>query len=252
MRKLYFIPSLIAALFLSFIVSSTSVSAKEVMALGEIKATGMVSIESSVGKWVELRDAYPLLKSTKLKTNEGVVSITTKEGTRLDLSRNTEVSIDAAGNSYTLTLAYGTVSFNIMPSSEFIIITKAATISAGRQVAGHYSLVAGPGAPRLPNIQGMVVSDSKGTLTRSNKGRINVSGKGFQAKALDSGESFFVADSGAGSGTGLGTGSGAGSGAGLGTGLAQGLILGGFSIGAGLTANESFRGHGYHSKSAPY
>lgn len=241
-----FIPFLIAALFLSFIISSTNVSAKEVMALGEIKATGMVSIESSVGKWVELRDAYPLLKSTKLKTNEGVVSITTKEGARIDLSRNTELSIDAASNSYTLTLAYGTVSFNIMPSSEFIIITKDATISAGRQVAGYYSLVAGPGAPRLPNIQGMVFSDSKGTLTRSITGRINVSGKGFQAKALDSGESFYASVEGDKVPPGYTPAAGSGEW------LAKGLILGGFSIGAGLTANESFRGHGYHSKSAPY
>ncbi len=244
MKKLYFIPSLIAALFLSFIVSSTNVSAKEAVALGEIKATGMVSIESSVGKWVELRDAYPLLKSTKLKTNEGVVSITTKEGARIDLSRNTELSIDAAGNSYTLTLAYGTVSFNIMPSAEFIIITKDATISAGRQVAGYYSLVAGPGAPRLPNIQGMVFSDSKGTLTRSITGRINVSGKGFQAKALDSGESFFASVEGEKSPPGYT------SAAGSDAWLTKGLILGGFSISAGLTANESFRGHGTHSKSA--
>lgn len=244
MKKYQFIPFFFAALFLSFIVSSTSVSAKEAIALGEIKATGMVSIESSVGKWVELRDAYPLLKSTKLKTNEGVVSITTKEGTRIDLSRNTEVSIDAAGNSYTLTLAYGTVSFNIMPSSEFIIITKDATISAGRQVAGYYSLVAGPGAPRLPNIQGMVFSDSKGTLTRSITGRINVSGKGFQAKALDSGESFFASVEGEKSPPGYT------SAAGSGAWFIKGPILGAFFTSAGVIANESFRGNGTHSKSA--
>lgn len=245
MNKHHFIPFLIAALFLSFILPSTNVSAKEAMSLGEIKAIGVVSIESSVGKWVELKDAYPLLKSTKLKTNEGVVSVTTKEGTRIDLSKNTEVSIDAASNSYTLTLAYGTVSFNIMPSSEFIIITRDATISAGRQVAGYYSMVAGPGAPRLSNIQGMIFSDSKGTLIRSITGRINVSGEGFQAKVLDSGESFFASVGGEKSP--LGYTPAAGSGAWL----TKGLIMGGFFVSAGLTANESFRGNGTHSKSAP-
>ncbi|MCG2720964.1 MAG: hypothetical protein L6290_02955, partial [Thermodesulfovibrionales bacterium] len=169
-----------------------SLAFAEPLAFGEIKASGDVQIRTSTAKWNKLQEVYPLLKSTGLKTVEGIAAITTREGSRFDLSINTEAAIEASDGSYVLTLTQGTVSFSIAPSTSLTVITKDADISVSRQIGGYFSLVAGPGVPSLATIQGMVVSNSEGTLIRSMTGRIQVNVKGLQARVINTGESLFA------------------------------------------------------------
>lgn len=210
--------------------------AESPMAFGEIKAAGAVLIESSTGKWVEMRDIYPLLKNTKLRTGDGIVFITTKDGSKLDLSRETEVAIDVLNGTYTVKLINGTLSFNITPSASFTIVTKDANISVTRQMDGYYSLIAGAGAPGFTNIQGMVFCDAKGTYIRSIAGSLNISGENFQPKILSTGETFLASVNGSGEPLGYTT-ANPGS-----TGLVPGLIVGVvFTGAAAIIASESFR-----------
>jgi ferric-dicitrate binding protein FerR (iron transport regulator) len=157
------------------------VLAQEPLAYGEIKASGGVLIESSNGKWLKMQDVYPLLNETKLKTGDGVVFITMKDGSRIDLSKETEAALKAQKSAYTSNLAKGTLSFKVTPFSTLTIVTPHATISA---------------IPNPSDIHGIVSCTDKGTEVRSITGKINVS-YNSQKKLLYTGERLFATPAGA-------------------------------------------------------
>jgi hypothetical protein len=157
------------------------VLAQEPLAYGEIKASGEVLIESSTGKWLKMRDVYPLLNETKLRTGDGAVIIAMKDGSRIELSNETETALKAQDSAYTSNLAKGTLSFRVIPSSTLTIITPHATISA---------------IPNPSNIQGIVSCTDRGTEVRSVSGEMNVSYNSNE-KLLHSGERLFASSEGA-------------------------------------------------------
>jgi ferric-dicitrate binding protein FerR (iron transport regulator) len=177
-----FISVLLILFLLSMnVVFIPQVLAQESLAYGEIKASGGVLIESSNGKWLKMQDVYPLLNETKLKTGDGVVFITMKDGSRIDLSKETEAALKAQKSAYTSNLARGTLSFKLTPSSTLTIVTPHATISA---------------IPNPSDIHGIVSCTDKGTEVRSVSGKINVS-YNSQKKLLYSGERLFATPAGA-------------------------------------------------------
>jgi hypothetical protein len=177
-----FVSVLLIFFFLSMnIAFIPQVLAQEPLAYGEIKTSGEVLIESSNGKWLKMRDVYPLLNETKLKTGDGAVIIAMKDGSRIELSKETETALKAQKGAYTSNLAKGTLSFRVIPSATLTIITPHATISA---------------IPNPSNIQGIVSCTDKGTEVRSVSGELNVS-YNSREKLLDSGERLFASPAGA-------------------------------------------------------
>ncbi len=247
MKKYRFVSLiLVSTLTLSDLIFAKQVAAQEPMAFGEIKPASVVQIESSTGKWADMQDMYPLLKNTKIRTKEGIAAITTKDGSKIDLSMNTEAAINSLNGSYTINLTNGTISFNITPSMSLTIMTKEATISVIQQVGGYYSLVAGVGAPAFSNTQGMVFNNDKGTLIRSISGRINVGIHGLQPRTLNSGESLFASLEGNSNKGMIGNETGDPRNYSK---LFRGLIIGTFFTTGTVIAFDSFRGGGVASPS---
>lgn len=216
----------------------------ESLAFGEIKTSGDVQIRTSTAKWARLHEPYPLLKNTGLKTGEGIATLTTREGSRLDISGNTAADIEASDGTYILNLAQGTITFSITPSTSLTIITKDTEITVSRQISGYFALVAGPAAPSPANIQGMIVSSPEGTLVRSLSGRIQVKMQGTQAKVINTGESLFASAEGEKT-----TGMASLPGEGTSIALKQTLITGAFLTTGTVVAIDAFRGDGFKSRS---
>jgi len=182
-KKNPFISVTLAFTFL--FISATQVSAQEVIAYGEIKSSGDVMIASSTDKWTKMKGIYPLLNSTEIMTKEGVAFIVMKDGSKIELSKNTEASIDVK-KSYLANLKRGTLYFGVIPSDSLSIFTAQATILVAKET----------GSPDSQSIQGMVISSEKGTEIRCFSGHINVTFLGSQKKILKTDEIFFVSSSG--------------------------------------------------------
>jgi hypothetical protein len=244
MKKCRFISLvLIPSLIFSNFIFAAHISAREPVAFGEIKAAGAVQIESSTGQWVEMRDVYPLLKNTKLRTRDGIVSITTRGGSRIELSKDTEVAFEALNGGYTINLKQGTLSFNMTPPELLTVTTAQATVSV---------------VPNPENYRGMVSCSEKGTEISSISGKVNVGYLGSNTKILTAGESLFVSAKGqviasaagaATTGTTTGAAAGVTAGAAIGTKLLTALIVGTFFTTATITAFEAFREGGVASPS---
>ena len=214
---------------------------QENITYGEIRSTGTVLIQSSTGKWTQIPQVYPLLNNTNIKTQDGIVKIITRIGSHIDLSKDTLADINAKEQDFEINLKTGTISFIVNPSETLKIITKDVDISISNQITGYYSMVAGPAAPRVAGIQGMVSVTEKGTLIRSIDGKMNIMQNGKQVRLLNTGETYFASAEGSPSVFGA-------------TGTSKSLILSGiiagvFVTGATVLAFDAFRGDHHHVES---
>jgi hypothetical protein len=99
--------------------------------LGEIRSSGKVFILSSAGQWSPAMPAYPLLQNTGIRTEDGTASIFFKDGSRIDLSRNTIASITGEAPHYVIHVEKGSVAFSIAPSASLSLPELSADIVAG-------------------------------------------------------------------------------------------------------------------------
>lgn len=239
MKKFRFISLvLILSLIFSNFIFATQISAQEPVAFGEIKASGVVQIGSSTGQWVEMQDVYPLLKNTKLRTGEGVVFITMKDGSRINLSKGTEAVIDVLDGGYNINLAKGTLYFDIPPFATLTVITPHTTVSTGQN-------------PK--NNQGIIVSSDKGTEVRNIAGNTKISFCGLQPRALADGESLFVSTKGECKAIAAAEAGGKGTAGGTDKKLSTTLIIGGLATAGIIVALSALGGGGggVASHSAP-
>lgn len=162
--------------------------AQTVAVLGELQSTGKVFISSSNGKWTPAMPTYPLLQGTGIRTEDGSTSIFFKDGSRVDLSRDTIVSIAGGAPNYTIHLAKGVIAFSIKPISSLSVSTPSATIS----VNSREGIVQMVGHEKSFPVLGVISSNEKGTEVRSISGRILIASSTAGTRTLVTGESMLV------------------------------------------------------------
>ena len=131
---------------------------------------------------------YPLLQDTGIRTEDGSASIFFKDGSRVDLSRDTIVSIAGEAPNYTMHLAKGVIAFSIKPISSLSVSTPSASIS----VNSKDNIVQKVGYEKSSRVLGVISSNEKGTEVRSISGRILVASSTAGTKTLVTGESMLV------------------------------------------------------------
>jgi|PlaIllAssembly_1097288.scaffolds.fasta_scaffold56667_2 hypothetical protein len=168
------------------LVNIAGVSAQSVTVLGELQSTGRVFISSSPGKWVPALPNYPLLQGTGVKTEQdGSASVFFKDGSRVDITCDTIVTIAGEVPDYTIHLAEGVIGFNIKPMSSLSVSTASASILVNsKDSIGHNQ----KSFPAL----GMISANEKGTEVRSISGRILVASSKAGTRTLTAGESILV------------------------------------------------------------
>jgi hypothetical protein len=89
---------------------------------------------------------YPLLNNSGIKTEDGIAAIFFKDASRLDLSRETIVTVAHSSSTHSIKLSHGIVLFNISPSSSLSVSTASADIlaSAGKEAVAGKITVRGP------------------------------------------------------------------------------------------------------------
>ena len=174
--------------FIFLLVNIAGVSAQNVAVLGEIQSSGKVFIGSSNGKWSPAMPTYPLLQDTGIRTEDGSASISFKDGSRIDFSRDTVASINGEAPNYSIHLAKGVIAFNITPAASLSVTTPSAGISVNSR-NGHILKV---GYEKRGRVLGVISATEKGTEVRNISGEILVSASATGSRQLASGESMLV------------------------------------------------------------
>jgi len=131
---------------------------------------------------------YPLLENTAIRTEDGSASISFRDGSRVDLSRDTVATISGSSADYQITLAQGVIAFNITPSSSLSVTTPTANIS----VNSKKDLVQKVAYEKATRVLGVISATKKGTEVRNISGKILVSSSATGSKMLTTGESILV------------------------------------------------------------
>jgi len=238
-------------------VTIAPVSGQSIAVLGEVKANGKVFIESTGGQWLSAPATYPLLQNTGIKTGDGSAALSFKDGSRIDLSKNSLALVDGVGSQYTVQMNKGTLAFNMAPGALLSVQTASASISVNKKS----SLVQKVNLEKSGRVLGVISSSDKGTEVRCISGRVAIDVTPNETKLLSSGESIFVdansnykvyntqAVTSEGEKMGAGAGMGA-SGDALGTGIVNAV----FATTAGIISIDVWRGsggHGTHGLASP-
>ena len=163
-------------------------SAQSVAVIGEVKANGKVFIESTGGQWLSAPATYPLLQNTGIKTDDGSAALYFKDGSRIDLSKNSLAVVDGSESNYMVQMAKGIIAFNMSPGASLSVITASATVSVNKKS----SLVQKVSLEKSGRVLGIVSATDKGTEVRCISGRVAIDVTPTETKLLSSGESIFV------------------------------------------------------------
>lgn len=164
------------------------VSAQSIAVLGEVKANGKVFLESTGGQWLSAPATYPLLQNTGIRTDDGSAALYFRDGSRIDLAKNSLALIDGSSGQYTVHMSKGMLAFNIAPGASLFVQTASASVS----VNGKNSVVQKVSLEKSGRVLGVISATEKGTEVRSISGRVAIEVTPAETKLLSSGESIFV------------------------------------------------------------
>lgn len=184
-------PVVALILLASFFVTAIAPAyAQTVSVLGEIKSSGTVYVAATNGQWLQAMQSYPILPNTAIKTKDGMAAFLLKDTCRVDVNRNSSLTFNGLSPSvYTISIAEGTVAFNIKAGASLTITTPTATVNVNSPGAAAVVKVS---ETKDGRIIGAVTVSEKGTEVRSISGRIVASHTGGEAKVVVAGESAFI------------------------------------------------------------
>lgn len=163
-------------------------SAQNILTIGEIIIEGSVFIESSNNQWISSGSAYPLLQGTAIKTENGIASLYFKDGSRVDLSKNTIAVIDGYSGDYSIKLGKGVISYNISPSASLGVETASAYIN----INSNNDIVQKVGYEKPQRSLGIISTTDKGTEVRNIYGKMQVNISASELRQISSGETIFI------------------------------------------------------------
>ncbi|MEW6107708.1 MAG: polysaccharide biosynthesis/export family protein [Nitrospirota bacterium] len=183
---------LVTFIITNILLNIPAVSAQSVAILGEIKTGGSVFIRSSNGQWAPSGKTYPLLQDTAIRTDEGTASLYFRDGSRIDLSKDTTAVIGGSDYDYSVKLAKGIIAFNISPSASLTVSAGTAAVYANNKKG----LVQKVGYDNSQRALGAVSVTDRGTEVRSISGKISVAISASGTNPLLPGETIFIGSDG--------------------------------------------------------
>lgn len=163
-------------------------SAQSISVLGEVRTHGKAFIASASGQWQAAPATYPLLQNTGIKTDDGSAALYFKDGSRIDISKDSLAVIDGSSSHYAVQLSTGIAAFNIAPNTSVSLQTPSALVSINKKG----SLVQKVSLETSGRVLGVISSTDKGTEVRCISGRISIDVTPTETKLISSGESLFV------------------------------------------------------------
>ncbi len=171
-----------------YFAGTSPILAQTVPVLGEMRTTGRVLIEESKGKWFTAMPTYPLLEDTNIKTEGGTVSFFLKDGSRIDLGKDTTAVVGGSAGNYIISLSKGLLAFNVSSLSSCSISTPSAAISMSREK----NLLQKVSSEKAERVLGVISVSEKGTEVRTISGKLHVSISRSESILVSAGEGIIV------------------------------------------------------------
>ena len=233
-------------------------AAPELNIAGQVRGAGTADMKTAAG-WISVSDkSYPVANGAGLVTgSNGGMTITLKNGVRLELGKNSEVTVSSAKGNYSVVVQRGTLAYYVPGAAQLGVNTANTRMTAGplsrgflgqgkdtfiKSIAGNLMVISSSGPGSAVVKTGETIRVARGT------GKYEFTPVSYDETAIESAIASApapFADASAGS---VASDAGAGAGAG-GTLSTTGLIVGGVLIGGAIAAVATTTSSG---SSSPY
>ena len=157
--------------------------------LGTVVAAGKASMKAALDRWVPVDErTYPVIDGTALKTEEGTMSITMKDGAGINMSKKTDVVVGGTLSNYSMRLQLGTITFKVYEGIGLSVTTPSTTVvvqrvSSAAENTRHTS---------KDEISGIITHDGKETQVICLRGRFGVIPANAETRILTEGNTVGV------------------------------------------------------------
>jgi len=160
--------------------------------LGTVVAVGNASMKTALDRWVRVDEkTHPVVDGTALKTEEGNMSITMKDGVSINMNRKTDVVVGGTLSNYSMRLQSGTIAFKVYEGIGLSVTTPSTTVVVQRVSA------AAENSRRTfkDEISGIVTHDGKETQVICLRGKFGVMPANAETRVLTEGNTVAVGSS---------------------------------------------------------
>ena len=165
--------------------------------LGDVVGSGSAEMKTSFDKWISVAGKpYPISDGSNLRSGEGRISVTIRDGVKMEVGKNSNIIINGSRRNYANHLLSGGMGFMVPQGISFSVATPTSIVKVQTRTS-HVQKIS---FISEENTRGLVIFDGKGTRVLSVGGILMVedaTGKGMQM--LTSGNSLYVDEMGIGS-----------------------------------------------------
>jgi ferric-dicitrate binding protein FerR (iron transport regulator) len=157
--------------------------------LGTVVAVGKASMQAALDRWVPVDEkTHPVVDGTALKTEEGNMSITMKDGASINMSKKTGVVVGGTTSNYLMRLQLGTIAFKVYEGIGLSVTTPNTTVVVQRVSS------AAEGSRRTfkDEISGIITHDGKETQVICLRGKFGVVPANAETRVLTEGNTVAV------------------------------------------------------------
>lgn len=190
-----FMSLVVVILFLLFCQVAFSMES-QINVLGDVIGEGRADMKAAFNNWIPVTGkTYPIVSQTQLKTGDGKMSIMLRDGVRMEIAKNSDLTISGSKGNYTVSLDNGSIGFSVPQGIDFSVVTRTSTV----QVPSAAAFIKKVSLETPENVRGIVIYDGKGTKVISVSGTLMVKNAlGERSQMVTAGKAFYVAGTDAG------------------------------------------------------
>ena len=157
--------------------------------LGTVVASGSASMKAGLDRWVPVDEkTHPVMDGTALKTEEGTMSVTMKDGASIEIGKRTDLLVGGALSNYSMKLQQGTIAFKIYQGTGLSVATPSTSVVVQRVS----DIVENTRHTFKDEINGIITHDGKETQVICLRGKFSVMQASAEATTLTEGNTVMV------------------------------------------------------------
>ena len=157
--------------------------------LGTVVASGNASMKAGLDRWVPVDEkTHPVVTGTALKTEDGTMSVTMKDGASIEIGKKTDLVVGGARGNYSMQLQVGTIAFKIYEGIGLSVTTPSTSVVVQR-VSG---AVENARHSVKDEISGIITHDGKNTQVVCLRGKFGVMQAAAETTILTEGNTVRV------------------------------------------------------------
>lgn len=162
--------------------------------LGDVVGKGVTEMKAAFNKWISISGkAYPVIDGVNLRSKDGTMSLIFRDGTRMEVGRDSDIVINGSKGSYTIAMAGGKIAFTVSQGVSFSVETPNSTI----HTESTSPVIRNVSFGLRENTRGVVSYDGKGTQVTVVSGALIVKDNaGAGIRTVAAGKAIYISGDG--------------------------------------------------------